>query len=187
MYKNTLRRFATGLKYTDPTNPKVFMTVSKDGKPLGKMIFELYKNHNPKTVDNFLSLCKGDRNLTYKGSPFHRIIPQFMAQGGDITNGNGTGGLSIYGRTFPDENMSIKHIKRGQLSMANSGKNTNGSQFFITFIPAKWLDEKHTVFGEMVEGEEILKKLETLGSQNGKTTGLIKIDDCGEVEEIKKV
>ena len=180
MYKSLVKRFFAS-KYSDATNPKVFLSVSKDGKNIGKMVFELYKNHNPKTTANFLSICKGDNKLTYKNSPFHRVIPGFMAQGGDITNGNGTGGMSIYGRNFPDENMSIKHLQAGMLSMANSGKNTNGSQFFITFIPCPWLDGNHTVFGEIVEGQALLQEIEKEGSQSGKTKSMLKIDDCGEV------
>ena len=121
--------------YRDAKNPHVFFTVSQNGKPLGRMVFELYKNQCPKTAENFRSLCVGDnqKRLTYKKSHFHRIISGFMAQGGDFTAGNGTGGLSIYGAKFPDENLRLKHLKRGMLSMANSGPNTNGSQFFITF------------------------------------------------------
>lgn len=170
-------------KYSDKTNPKVFMSVSKDGKHLGKMTFELYKNHNPKTAENFLSICKGSDKLSYKGSPFHRVIGGFMAQGGDITRGNGTGGSSIYGRTFPDENMSIKHIQRGMLSMANSGPNTNGSQFFITFIPCDWLDGNHCVFGELIEGSETLDAIEKCGSRSGTTSSRLIVEDCGEVIE----
>jgi peptidylprolyl isomerase len=183
-YKKTLFKFFS--KYSHKDNPKVFIKVQKDGQSIGKLVFELYSNLNPKTAANFLSLCKGDKKITYKNSIFHRVIPDFMAQGGDITNGNGTGGMSIYGRTFPDENMTVKHIQRGMLSMANSGPNTNGSQFFITFIPCEWLDGKHTVFGEMIEGEEVLKIIEKQGSRTGKTTSVLKIEDCGEVVETAK-
>ncbi len=105
-----------------------------------------------------------------------------MAQGGDITKGNGTGGMSIYGRTFRDENLKVKHYKRGQLSMANSGPDTNGSQFFITFAECPWLDGYHCVFGELVEGEEILQKIEQAGTREGKPKNVIKITDCGEIK-----
>lgn len=180
MYKNILRRFFA-TQYSDKSNPKVFLSVNKDGKNIGKMVFELYVNHNPLTAKNFLSICKGDKGLTYKNCPFHRVIPKFMAQGGDITHGTGIGGKSIYGNKFNDENMSIKHLQRGMLSMANSGKNTNGSQFFITFIPCEWLDGNHTVFGELVEGESVLAEIEKCGTQQGKTTSKLLIEDCGEV------
>ena len=181
-YKKFMTKFST-VNYTDPKNPKVFISVSKDGKNIGKMTFELYKNLNPLTAANFLSICKGDNTnkLTYKNCPFHRVIPSFMAQSGDITNGNGTGGVSIYGRKFADENMTVKHYKRGQLSMANSGPNTNGSQFFITFIPCDWLNGNHTVFGEMISGEDVLKEIEKCGSNSGQTKSKLIIDDCGEL------
>ena len=186
-YKHIQKRlFITN--YSSPTNPKVFIQVSKDNKTLGRMVFELYHNKNPKTANNFLSLCKGDskEGLTYKGSPFHRVIPGFMAQGGDITDGNGTGGMSIYGRNFPDDNMSVKHYKKHMLSMANSGKNTNGSQFFITFIPCDWLDGNHTVFGEMVEGADVVSAMEKLGSPSGATRSTLKVEDCGEIASENK-
>ena len=168
-------------KYSSQENPKVFFEISKDGKNLGKMVFELFENHNPKTSKNFLYLCKGYNNLHYKKNHFHRIINGFMAQGGDITRGNGTGGMSIYGPNFPDENMKVKHIQRGMLSMANAGKNTNSSQFFITFAPCEWLDGNHCVFGEMTEGEDILKQIEASGTRSGQPTSKIVIEDCGEV------
>ena len=150
------------------------------------MVFELYKNQVPKTAENFRSLCAGDntKGYTYKKSHFHRIISSFMAQGGDFTAGNGTGGLSIYGAKFADEQpgMKLKHFKRGMLSMANAGPNTNGSQFFITFAPTDWLDGKHCVFGELIEGENILKQLESVGSRSGTTSSKIVIEDCGEIK-----
>ena len=135
-------------------------------------------------MENFRSLCAGDnkQGYTYKKSHFHRIIGNFMAQGGDFTKGNGTGGLSIYGAKFPDENMTLRHFKRGQLSMANAGPNTNGSQFFITFAPTDWLDGYHCVFGELIEGENILKQIELAGSRSGATSSKIVIEECGEVK-----
>jgi peptidylprolyl isomerase len=163
-----------------------YFDMNIDGKPAGKIVFGLYGNAAPKTVDNFMELCigaKSDKNpkgLTYKGSPFHRIIPQFMLQGGDITQGNGMGGESIYGRTFADENLKLKHDRRGLLSMANAGPNTNGSQFFITTVLTPWLDGRHVVFGEVVEGMDIVDKIEALGSQSGTPSKKVTIAASGE-------
>ena len=179
--------FGTATKYTDPSNPKVFMEVTQDNKPLGKMVFELYANHVPQTAENFRSICAGDnkQGYTYAGSHFHRIIDGFMAQGGDFTNHNGTGGKSIYGAKFPDEvpGLKLQHHSRGMLSMANSGPNTNGSQFFITFGKTEWLNGAHVVFGEIVEGEDILKTLEAHGSRSGATSARFEIAKSGEVVE----
>ena len=124
---------------------------------------------------------KSGKPLTYKGSPFHRVINAFMAQGGDFTAQNGTGGESIYGNKFPDENFTKKHTRRGDLSMANAGPNTNGSQFFLCFIPCQWLDGKHTVFGTVKEGMEVLDALEKVGSESGKTAKPCMIADCGQI------
>ena len=174
------------------SNPKVFFKISVSGSELGRIVFELHADVVPKTAENFRQLCTGDsgksasgKPLTYKGSPFHRVIPQFMCQGGDFTRGNGTGGTSIYGDRFPDENFKLKHAVPGLLSMANSGPNTNGSQFFITTVPCPWLDGKHTVFGKVIEGMDVVKKMEALGSNSGATRGRILIEDCGEVQEPK--
>ena len=179
------RVFGSGADYKDPTNPKVFMEITQDGKAIGRLGFELYANHVPKTAENFRSLCAGDNNMgyTFAGSGFHRIISGFMAQGGDFTNHNGTGGKSIYGAKFPDEQPGLKlqHLQRGMLSMANAGPNTNGSQFFITFEATPWLDGAHVVFGEMIEGEDVLKTLEASGTRGeGKPRHEFKIDTCGE-------
>ncbi|TNV75596.1 hypothetical protein FGO68_gene4031 [Halteria grandinella] len=183
LYQARTALFSTLNNYRDPKNPQVFLTVSRDGKPLGQLVFELYANHNPKTAENFRSLCAGDnqKGYTYKKSHFHRVITDFMAQGGDFTHGNGTGGLSIYGAKFADENMRLRHYKRGLLSMANAGPNTNGSQFFITFKPTDWLDGYHCVFGELIQGEDVLKQIELAGSRSGATSSKIVIEDCGEV------
>ena len=141
----------------------------KIGKELFKIEFELFDSVVPKTAANFRALCTGDNpnKYTYKGSKFHRVITQFMAQGGDFTKGNGTGGISIYGDKFKDENFQIKHDVPGLLSMANAGPNTNGSQFFITFVPCPWLDGKHVVFGKAINAQKVLAELEKNGSQNG--------------------
>ena len=163
-------------------NPTVFFDVTADGEKVGRIVFELRADVTPKTAENFRALCTGEPGFGYKGSPFHRIIPQFMCQGGDFTDGNGTGGKSIYGNKFPDENFTLKHTEAGLLSMANAGPNTNGSQFFITTIPCPWLDGNHTVFGKVIEGMDVVKKLETLGSRSGATSKKVIVADCGELK-----
>ncbi|KAG7918725.1 hypothetical protein KL905_003736 [Ogataea polymorpha] len=155
---------------------KTFFDVAADGK----IVFSLYDDV-PKTAENFRALCTGEKGFGYKGSIFHRVIPDFMLQGGDFTNFNGTGGKSIYGSKFPDENFNHKHSKPGLVSMANAGPNTNGSQFFITTVPCSWLDGKHVVFGEVVEGYDVVKAIEKLGSGSGATRARIEITDSGEL------
>ncbi|MFJ8539012.1 peptidylprolyl isomerase [Streptomyces sp. NPDC093591] len=157
----------------------VFFKVSAGGEDLGRIVFRLFDDVVPKTARNFRELATGQHGFGYKGSPFHRVIPEFMLQGGDFTNGNGTGGKSIYGEKFADENFQLKHDRPFLLSMANAGPGTNGSQFFVTTVVTPWLDGKHVVFGEVVEGEDVVKAIEALGSRSGATAKKIVVDDCG--------
>jgi len=170
------------------SNPIVYFDIRSDGKDVGRIEFELFADVTPKCAENFRALCTGEKKnssgqtLHYKGSGFHRVITGFMAQGGDFTRHNGTGGESIYGEKFKDENFKIKHEVPGLLSMANAGPNTNGSQFFITFVPCSWLDGKHTVFGRVSnDPNNLLSYLESKGSQNGTPKSKLVIADCGQL------
>ncbi|THH27688.1 hypothetical protein EUX98_g6510 [Antrodiella citrinella] len=159
----------------------VFFDITIGGEPAGRVTFKLYDDVVPKTAKNFRELATGVHGFGFSGSKFHRVIPNFMLQGGDFTRGNGTGGKSIYGEKFADENFQLKHTKPGILSMANAGKNTNGSQFFITTVVTSWLDGAHVVFGEVVDGMDIVKKVESLGTASGTTKKEIKIAASGTV------
>merc|ERR1712028_177561 len=173
--------------YTAPlgavTGSLVYFDMTVGGQALGRVTMELKEDIVPKTCANFKALCTGEKGFGYKGSPFHRVIPQFMCQGGDFTNQNGTGGKSVYGNKFDDEDFSLPHTGKGILSMANAGPNTNGSQFFICTVDTPWLDGKHTVFGKVTDGLDVIDKIEAVGSQSGSTSAPVVITDCGEVKE----
>ena len=159
----------------------VFLDIEAEDEILGRIVIELGTDIVPKTSENFRALCTGEKGFGFKGSTFHRIIPNFMLQGGDFTNHNGTGGRSIYGSKFDDENFTLRHTKPGIVSMANAGPNTNGSQFFITTAETAWLDGKHVVFGTVTDGMDVIKRIEALGSSSGQPSKQVHIRDCGQL------
>jgi peptidylprolyl isomerase len=172
------------------SNPQVFFDMTIGGEPAGRIIMRLRADVVPKTVENFRCLCTGEKGtdegsgkpIHFKGTTFHRVIPGFMCQGGDFTAGNGTGGVSIYGNKFEDENFTLKHTSPGILSMANAGPGTNGSQFFLCTAKTDWLNGKHVVFGKVLTGMNVVKAIEAVGSSSGTTSAEVIIADCGELK-----
>uniref|UniRef100_A0AAQ5XMZ7 E3 SUMO-protein ligase RanBP2 n=1 Tax=Amphiprion ocellaris TaxID=80972 RepID=A0AAQ5XMZ7_AMPOC len=168
-------------EHSRDTNPQVFLTVAADGQPLGTVTIELFSHIVPKTTENFRALCTGEKGFGLKDSIFHRVIPDFMCQGGDITNSDGTGGKSIYGSQFEDENFDVRHTGPGILSMANRGRDTNNSQFFITLKKAEHLDFKHVAFGWVRDGMEVVQQMGELGTKGGLPSKKFVITDCGQL------
>lgn len=175
----------------DSYTHKVKLDIDIGGQDIGHITVGLLGDEVPATSLNFAAMCDPKTTIAgkthpFKGSIFHRVIPNFMLQGGDFTNKNGTGGASIFGSKFKDENFNRKHDEAGVLSMANAGVNTNGSQFFITTVKTPWLDGRHVVFGKVIEGMDVVKKVESVGSNSGKTSKVVTIKDCS-VTVLKKI
>ncbi|MCJ1415508.1 Peptidyl-prolyl cis-trans isomerase H [Xylographa parallela] len=169
-------------------NPVVFFDITLGGESLGRIKMELFANVTPKTAENFRQFCTGEtknsqgRPQGYKGCRFHRVIPNFMIQGGDFLNGDGSGSTSIYGtKSFADENFILKHDTAGLLSMANSGPNSNGSQFFITTTPTPFLNNKHVVFGKVVDGMDVVRKIENTRTRSERPVSDVVVSMCGEM------
>jgi len=165
----------------DTKMSNVFFDIEIDSKPAGRIVFKLYDDIVPKTARNFRELATHQQGFGYRGSSFHRIIPNFMLQGGDFTRHNGTGGKSIYGDKFADENFHKRHDKPGLLSMANSGKNTNGSQFFVTTVATSWLDGAHVVFGEVIENMDLVRAIEAVGTASGTPKAKVVVVNSGAI------
>lgn len=170
------------------SNPRVWLDITIDGAAAGKITIELFSDKVPKTAENFRLLCTGEKGvgrsgakLHYKGCRFHRIIPHFIVQSGDFIANDGTQNESVYGQRFEDENFSVKHSEPGIVSMANSGRNSNGSQFFITLSKASWLDSRHVAFGRVIEGLDIVELIQAAGTSDGTPKQQILISDCGEI------